>query len=446
MELSGWGLYPRSRSKVLRPESARDSLSESDDEHLIARGQGRSYGDAALSANGLVLLTERWNRLLSFDNETGVLVAEAGTTIEEILRELVPRGWFPPVTPGTKFVSLGGAVAADIHGKNHHLDGTFGAHVDELEVMLADGSLKRCSPAKDSELFWATIGGMGLTGIITEVSFKLLPVESAYLVVQHEEARDLDASLALFEEKAAGDDQYSVLWMDCLARGRALGRGVLIRGHHARREELPKKIEQPLNFKARREFNLAFNFPAWVLNSYTVSAFNRLYYHAQSARRAPFLTDYESFFYPLDKIRNWNRMYGRRGFIQYQCVLPVTSSREGLKLLLEEVGQSRRASFLAVLKRFGREGAGLLSFPFEGYTLALDMPVTDAELFPFLDRLDRIVLNHGGRVYLAKDARMKAETFRAMYPRFPEWQRIKSMVDPDNHFRSDLGVRLGMCD
>lgn len=444
MEISGWGLYPRARSLVVRPESV-DEAARLNSNQVIARGQGRSYGDAAMSAEGLVLLTERLCHRRSFDSRTGLLVAEAGMTIEEVLRDFLPEGWFPSVTPGTKFVSLGGCVAADIHGKNHHRDGSFAEYVDELEIVSADESRRRCSPEKDAELFWATVGGMGLTGIITEVAFRLRAVESSYMVAQHHRARDLDASLSMLEDDAL-DDQYTVMWVDCLAKKGSLGRGVLMRAHHAERGELPGSIGDPFRAKRRKEFNLAFGFPSWILNSYSIAAFNELYYRLQGARREPFIVDYESYFYPLDKIRNWNLMYGRRGFLQYQCVLPTAQARQGMKLLLEELARSRRASFLAVLKRFGAEGSGLLSFPCEGYTLALDMPITGAELFPFLDYLDEIVLNHGGRVYLAKDARLGAEKFQAMYARFPEWRRIKAELDPDNRFSSDLGLRLGMCE
>ncbi|HEX8707281.1 MAG TPA: FAD-binding oxidoreductase [Pyrinomonadaceae bacterium] len=441
-EISGWGRYPRQHARLTRPERIAEAVPPAAGS-MIARGQGRSYGNAAMLADGLVMLTERLNRFLDFDEQTGVLRAEAGTTLAEVLEVFVPRGWFLPVTPGTKFVSLGGAVAADVHGKNHHRDGTFGDYVSELELVLADGSRRRCSPHLNADLFRATVGGMGLTGIITEVTFQLIPVETAYMAVQHHRARDLDASLALLEDKER-DDKYTVAWIDCLARGRRLGRSVLMRGHHARGGELPAKLTEPLRLKTRRRLNLPFDLPSWALNSLTVAAFNRLYYHWQGAKKRSFVTDYESYFYPLDSIGNWNRLYGRRGFVQYQCLLPTTGARGGLRILLEELARSRRASFLAVLKRFGAEGAGLLSFPAEGYTLALDLPVSDPELFPFLDRLDQIVLRHGGRVYLAKDTRVQAETFRRMYPRFDEWARLKAEFDPFNRFNSELSRMLGI--
>lgn len=440
-EISGWGRYPRGHASVVRPER-REEVEPCEFASLIARGQGRSYGNAAMNEGGVVMMTERLDRVISFDERTGWLTAEAGMTLAEVFKKFLPRGWFPSVTPGTKFVSLGGCVAADVHGKNHHHDGTFGANVREIELVMADGSRVRCGPEENSELFWATVGGMGLTGVISEVTYRLIPVESAYVSVRHTKARDLEASLSLLEDEA-WDDRYTVAWIDCLARGRSLGRSVLMRGHHARRDELPSKIREPLLLKESAKLNLAFDFPQWVLNSLTISAFNQFYYLWQGAKREPFLTDYSTFFHPLDRLKNWNRMYGRRGFIQYQCVLPPKESGEGLRRLLEELARERRASFLAVLKRFGPQNLGLLSFPMEGYTLALDMPVSDG-LLSFLDRLDEIVLSHGGRVYLAKDTRVKAENFRRMYTRFSEWEEIKRRVDPENRFQSDLSRMLGI--
>ncbi len=408
---------------------------------MIVRGQGRSYNSAAMSEDGLVMLGERLDRVIAFDETTGILRAEAGTTLAKVLDEFVPRGWFPPVTPGTKFVSLGGCVAFDVHGKNHHRDGAFGAHVAELEIVLADGSRRRCSPQQGAELFWATVGGMGLTGIITEVAFRLLPIATAYLVVDHRRAVDLDDLLTMLEDQRL-DDHYSVAWIDCLARGRSLGRGVLMRGHHAAVAGLRGRAENPLRLEPRRRFNLSFDLPSGLLNSFTGAAFNQFYHWSQARSEEPFISDYDRFFYPLDSVGNWNRVYGRRGFVQYQCVFPPTTAARGLRILLEELAHSRRASFLGVLKRFGPAGSGLLSFPMEGYTLAIDLPVTNPELFTVLDRLDEIVLEHGGRIYLAKNPHLKPESFRTMYPRVAEWERIKAQVDPMNRFSSDLSRML----
>ena len=440
LELSGWGRYPRRLSTVICPEDIAEAVPPRAGQ-MIARGQGRSYGDAAMFEDGIVMLTERLARSLSFDEESGLLVAESGITLAEVINEFLPRGWFPAVVPGTKYVSLGGCVAADIHGKNHHRDGAFGAHVKEIEIVLADRSRRRCSAQQEESIFWATIGGMGLTGIIANVALQLIPVESSYVVVQHHQAKDLDESFAVLSE-SEWDDHYTVAWVDSLAKGKNLGRSILMRGHHATRDDLPAPLRRAPYSKPRRQHNLAFDFPSWVLNAASMAAFNNLYYRLQGRRKEPFVADYESFFFPLDRIGNWNRMYGKRGFVQYQCVLPSDRALEGMRALLEALGTAGRASFLSVLKRFGPEGQGLLSFPIEGYTLTLDLPVSDAGLFPFLDHLDEIVVKYGGRVYLAKDARMRPETFRAMYPRLDEWLEVKRAIDAENCFDSDLARRL----
>ena len=440
-EISGWGRYPRAIAQVATPENVQ-AIDPRAGSHLIARGLGRSYGDAAMLADGIVLLCERLNRTVSFDEATGLLTAEAGLSLREVLHEFVPRGWFPPVVPGTKSVTLGGCVAADIHGKNHHRDGTFGEHLSAFRLLLADGSHVLCSREHNSELFWATIGGMGLTGVITQVTMKLLAVTTAYVVVEHQRAKNLDESLELFESKV-GDDQYTVAWLDCFSHGSGLGRSILIRGHHAGIDELPANSGNRLTENSPREFDLRFDFPSWLLNPFTVRWFNELYYRRQGRRRS-FISDYDSFFFPLDRIRNWNRMYGRRGFVQYQCVLPGPQSRLGLQLLLEEARLSKRPSFLTVLKRFGPEGSGLLSFPMAGYTLTMDFPVSDVGLFTFLERLDEIVVKHGGRVYLAKDARLGADVFRRMYSRLDQWLEVKRRFDPSDVFTSDLARRIGL--
>jgi decaprenylphospho-beta-D-ribofuranose 2-oxidase len=442
MELSGWGRYPRGQASVICPEQISEAVPPTEG-RTIARGQGRSYGDAALSAGGIVMLTERLSRFLSFDEKKGLLTAQAGTTLAEVIKEFLPRGWFPAVVPGTKAVSLGGCVAADIHGKNHHRDGAFGAHLKEIEMVLADHSRLRCSAETESQLFWATVGGMGLTGIITEVALQLVPVASSYLVVQHHQARDLDQSFEMLADRA-WDDHYTVVWVDCLAKAGQLGRGVLMRGHHASLEDLPPRLRERPFARLRSPYNVGFDFPSWVLNAAGIRVFNELYYRLQSRRTQSFIADHDSFFFPLDRVGDWNRMYGKRGFVQYQCVLPTAVAHTGMRSVLEALAASSQSSFLSVLKRFGPAGAGLLSFPIEGYTLSLDLPVGDPDLFPFLDRLDDIVLKHGGRVYLAKDARLKPETFREMYPRLDEWLAVKRKVDPENRFSSDLARRLGI--
>lgn len=437
--LSGWGRYPVQTCELERPERYADLKPHADT--LIARGQGRSYGDASLNENGRVLLTERIDRMLELDTQHGILRAEAGVTLADILPVIVKQGWFLPVTPGTKFVSLGGCVATDVHGKNHHHDGSFGNHVMSIKLIMADGSEKTCSADDNAPLFWATVGGMGLTGIIAEVTLKLIPISTAKMSVQHRSAQNLRELFELLESPEL-DDQYSVAWIDCLASGEHLGRGVAMFGHHATTQEYP--AANPLASTPKKKRALPFDFQSWVLNPLSIKIFNMMYFWNEGRKTMPFITDYDSYFYPLDALEKWNRMYGKRGFVQYQCVLPDATAREGMTALLKELSASRRASFLAVLKRFGAEGKGLLSFPTAGYTLALDLPLRDKALFSLLDKLDHITLQYGGRVYLAKDARISAESFRTMYPRFNDWLKLKQAVDPHQRFSSSLSRRLQM--
>jgi decaprenylphospho-beta-D-ribofuranose 2-oxidase len=437
--LSGWGRYPVESCELERPERYADLRPTTDT--LIARGQGRSYGDASLNENGRVILTERINRMLELDAKLGILRAEAGVTLAEILPVIVKQGWFLPVTPGTKFVSLGGCVAADVHGKNHHHEGGFAEYVLGIELILADGTRKTCSVTENEDIFWATVGGMGLTGIIGEVTLQLIPIQTSQMMVSNHAADNIGHLFQLLQDQAL-DDRYSVAWIDCLATGDQLGRGIAMFGHHASAAEY--KSDKPLASKPKRTRSLPFDFPAMALNPLTIGAFNKLYYYRESRKLTPFLADYDSYFYPLDAIGKWNRMYGKRGFVQYQCVIPDLTALEGMTALLKELSGSRRASFLAVLKRMGAKGKGLLSFPLAGYTLALDLPIRDKGLFSLLDKLDKIVLQHGGRVYLAKDARLSAESFQAMYPRHEEWLRIKTEIDPQHRFSSSLSRRLNI--
>lgn len=438
--LSGWGRYPTQQAELERPERYAGLLPDAPT--VIARGQGRGYGDAALNEDGRVLLTERINRLLDFDSEQGVLRAEAGATLADILDVIVPQGWFLPVTPGTRHVSLGGCVAADVHGKNHHHDGSFGAHVISIALVLADGSCRTCSPSENADLFWATVGGMGLTGVIGEVTLKLIPVRSAYMRVQNHAAENYDQLFSMMRD-ASLDDRYAVAWIDSMASGGQFGRGILMSGHHASPEELDA-VTKPFYIKPERQRSIPLNFPSWTLNSFTISAFNSRYYRAESGKHEPFTSGYVPYFYPLDSIGHWNRMYGKRGFVQYQCVIPEEKACDGIAELLLDLADSGCPSFLAVLKRLGKQGNGMLSFPMAGYTLALDLPIRDDGLFALLDRLDDTVMQCGGRVYLAKDARLSARAFHAMYPRHEEWLKVKREVDPDNRFSSSLARRLGI--
>lgn len=441
--LSGWGRYPVLDSQLQRPEKLSTvSQIVSQNLPLLARGAGRSYGDAALNSQGNLLLTERLNRLLAFDAKTGILRCEAGVTIQEILEVFVPQGWFPKITPGTKFVTLGGAIAADVHGKNHHRDGGFSSCVRNFQLILANGETVTCSREQNSDLFWATMGGMGLTGIVTEVELELNPIETAYINCHTLKAKNLDEAMQQFDEYEP-HYRYSVAWIDCLARGKSLGRSILMLGNFATLDEFNAQQQvHPLLLPPKRRFKVPLTPPAGLLNPYTMKAFNNLYYTTKTATPTQTLVDYDSFFYPLDFVEDWNRLYGQPGFIQYQCVFPTEVSREALTKILERCSRQGWGSFLAVLKRLGTQ-PGWLSFPIAGYTLALDIAVRPG-LGEFIAELDQMVIRYGGRVYLAKDALLSAESFRAMYSAFPQWLEVKSQVDPENKFTSALGLRLQM--
>ena len=433
--ISGWGNYPRTEAHLSTFRSVTELRTLLDaPAPLIGRGLGRSYGDSALAPT--LLSTAHWNRLRAFDPDTGLLVCEAGVSLDEIIRVFAPRGWFLPVTPGTRFVTLGGALASDVHGKNHHRDGCFSAHVDWCSLMLADGSVVRCSAQENPQLFRATAGGMGLTGIILEVALRLRRIESGWIHQHTRRLPDLQTVMQAFEDTL--DASYSVAWIDCLQRGANLGRSVLITGEHATRAEAAALDEA----QAPRALTIPCNLPGWTLNGFSVRAFNTLYYH-RAPRARTNLTDFYRFFYPLDAIRHWNRIYGRRGFVQYQLAVPPEHGPDGLATILREVAAAGRGCFLAVLKRMGPAGTGYLGFPREGWTLAMDFPAR-TDTFSLLDRLDRIVLECGGRLYLTKDARMSREVLEAGYPDLDKFLALKREVDPHNRFSSLQSQRLGL--
>jgi len=441
--LSGWGRFPICESDVFRPEKFAElsAVVSANSQKLIARGAGRAYGDAALNAENRVVDLQRLNRMLDFDAETGILHAEAGVTLDEIIRVFLPRGFFPPVVPGTRFVTLGGSLAADIHGKSHHRDSSLATHVLWFDLMLSSGEVRRCSREENGDLFWATVGGMGLTGVILELATRLRRVESAYIKGEVIRVANVDEAMENFER---ADREYgcSAAWIDCVSSKGSLGRSVLQVGDFATRDGLPANLRtEPLIAKEKSSPAVPFNLPNFALNPLSVRAFNFAIYATHRDQREA-VTPYDVFFFPLDSIHNWNRIYGKRGFVQYQCVWPLAESRAGLIETLEAISGSGLPSFLAVLKKFGAQ-EGMMSFPMPGYTLALDFPVTTG-LLAFLDRLDEMVLKRGGRVYLAKDARMRPDTFRAMYPKFEEWRAAKAHADPNNHFSSTLSRRLQM--
>lgn len=437
--LSGWGRYPVARCELARPRTTNAALEllQQDGGEMIARGCGRSYGDSSLNRR-LTIGTEALDRILSFDDKCGVLICEAGLRLDDLIDTLLPRGWFPCVTPGTKFVSIGGAIAADVHGKNHHRDGSFSEFVDFIDLALGDGRVERCSRDENAELFAATCGGMGLTGLIVRAGLRLRKVETTWIRQRRNRTRDLSATMDALHE--GSDWTYSVAWIDCMSRGGSLGRGVVFLGEHAAIDELPARTRaEPLKIEASRRPGVPIDLPALALGSRAVQVFNAAYYRLQAPAEG--LTGIDPYFYPLDGVANWNRAYGRRGFVQYQCVMPEGESREGMQRLLSAISAARTGSFLAVLKKMGNESPGALSFPMPGYTLALDFPVSEANL-GLLDRLDAILAEHRGRIYLAKDARAAADSVHSGYPRLGSFLDVRERYGLTGRFSSLQSKRL----
>lgn len=441
MILSGWGRYPKADCAVRRPRDA-DALRTAFDDTpaLIARGNGRAYGDSALNPDATFDM-RGFDRILSFDDESGLVVAEAGVLLADLIEVFLPRGWFPSVTPGTKFVSIGGAIAADVHGKNHHRHGSFGSFVDWIDLLCPDGTVRRLSGTQDAELFAWTVGGMGLTGVILRAAVRLVPVETGWMRQRMLPAPDLATAMALFEQ--GEDATYSVGWVDCMATGSAMGRSLVMLGEHARLDELGERQRQDRWVqKPRGKKTVPVDFPGFALNRLSVRAFNLLYYANGQRRAGHSLIDFDSYFYPLDAILEWNRIYGRKGFAQFQCVLPLEASPAGLKALLVAIARSGQGSFLAVLKRMGRQESRF-SFPMEGYTLALDFPMRAATPGLFAD-LEAIAIDHGGRFYLAKDSMLTAERLRQADPRTAAFRQMREAGGAASRFRSLQSERLAL--
>ena len=444
MILSGWGRYPalECRLESLRGRERLPGLLHRGGT-LIARGNGRAYGDAALNPE-LTLSMLAMDRMWEFDAEAGLLTCEAGVLLADVLETFVPRGWFPPVVPGTKFVTVGGMIAADVHGSNHQHDGTFGAHVDSLTLATADGEIRECSRTGNAGLFRATLGGMGLTGVILSACFRLRPIETAFVMEETLPARDLDETMALLE--ASRGWPYSKVWIDGGARGGRLGRAVVARGGFMERGALPPRLEsEPLRPAPPGQLRIPVDAPSGLLNRASIGLFNEMYYRRGQARAGARAVHFDGFFFPLDGIEAWNRLYGRKGFVQYQCVLPEGEAETGLAALLECAVASGWGSFLVVPKLFGPVGDGLMSFPMEGCALALDFPMRPGAL-DLLDALDEITHRHGGRVYLAKDARCAPERIREGYPRLGAFETVREEladgVGP--RFTSELSRRLAL--
>ena len=446
--LTGWGRTNATVAEVLEVPNheVADVVKEAGPRGALVRGLGRSYGDAAQNSGGLVVRLFGSAHQAVIDQTKGTVTVPAGVSIDDLLRVVVPRGWFVPVTPGTRFVTIGGAIASDIHGKNHHGEGSFGTHVTSITLLLADGSQVKVGPRRRPELFWATVGGMGLTGIILEATFSLLPIETSRMSVDTIRVPDLDS---LFAEMTSPDDnvRYSVAWIDPLAKGRHLGRSVLGRGDHARLDQLdPKSALTPLAYGPQQ---LA-TFPPLVppmgyINQLTVAAFNEMWFRKAPVRKIGELQSISSYFHPLDMVGSWNRVYGARGMVQYQFVVPF-GEEAAMRTVIERLSAARAASFLAVLKRFGAGNPAPLSFPAPGWTLALDVPAGSPGLGELLHGLDRIVLDAGGRHYFTKDAHTTPDAIRQGYPRLDEWKAVRDSVDPLGRCQSDLSRRLGLTD
>ncbi len=413
---ASWGLYPPLPQRAVRIDW-RDAGWPEVPGDVLPRGNGRSYGDSCLSDGGTLVDVRGLDRFLDFDPATGRLACEAGVLLGDILELVVPRGWFLPVTPGTRLVTVGGAIANDVHGKNHHRRGSFGGHILSLELLRTDGQRIVCGPDLESEWFRATVGGLGLTGLITRAELQLVPVPGPWLEVESLRFRDLDAFFALAAESDR-THEYTVAWIDCLASGRDLGRGLFLRANHTEADRSPAKPPPALR--------VPFTPPISPVNGLTLRLFNELYYRLPRAERS--VQHYLSYFYPLDSVLDWNRLYGPKGFVQYQCVVPPNTAPAVLRRILDLIAASGRGSFLSVLKMFGDiPGKGLLSFARPGATLALDFPFAGAPTLALLDELDGVVLEAGGAVYPAKDARMSGETFRRG---FPGWREFEARRDP----------------
>ncbi|MEM7710345.1 MAG: FAD-binding oxidoreductase [Pseudomonadota bacterium] len=439
-DLSGWGRYPRLFGP-LGPIGDMASAAEATSRMpgVVARGLGRSYGDAAIGRETTLAATGL-DRMRSFDPETGLLHVEAGVSLAEIIATFLPRGYFPPVVPGTRFVTVGGMIASDVHGKNQHNDGTFGDHVQWFSLALPDGTMLRCSPEENPELFRATIGGMGLTGVILEAAFRLKPVKSGWIRQTTHVARNLSEAITLLRQTGAAT--YTVAWIDVLARGEALGRSLILEGEHAPPDALSPRQER-FPSGGNGKLGVPVDMPGWLLNKRSVSAFNALYYRrGVRAAREPALVPWDAYFFPLDGILHWNRIYGTRGFVQHQCVIPDAAAETALAEILDRLSARGEGSFLAVLKRLA-PAAGLMSFPMGGITLALDLPVSEGRL-SLLAEIDRLVAGAGGRIYLAKDACQSRDTLHAGYPHIDRFREIRKNTGSTSRMASKLSERLGI--
>jgi decaprenylphospho-beta-D-ribofuranose 2-oxidase len=442
--LTGWGRIMPTTAELADPASDAEAAALlGAAKPVIPRGLGRSYNNAAQSAGGLVISTARLNRIIALDPATGLADCEAGTSLEQLMTAGLPHGWFVPVSPGTRQVTIGGAIAADVHGKNHHRAGSFAGHVRELSLLLPCGELRAVTPGGDPDLFWATAGGMGLTGLITRAVVQLTKVGTSLLTVDTVRTADIDETMRVLAEHDETHG-YTVAWSDSMATGGGTGRSIITSGDFAAVGDLPASArDRPFHFDPRPKLALPDLFPAGLLNRRSIRLANEVWYRKAPKSRHGEIQTISQFFHPLDGIRNWNRVYGPGGFRQYQYVLPF-GQEAAVRRSFEMVSALPAPSFVTVLKRFGPADPGLLSFPQPGWTLALDFPARTPALLPLLDRLDRLVLEHGGRVYLAKDSHVARPAFEAMYPQVEAFRKIRAEIDPDRVFASDLSRRLGL--
>ncbi len=430
MSLNSWGMYPQIDNKKItlkNPKQVQDFIDAN--EEIIPYGNGRSYGDSALSKN--IIYAKLYNNFLGFDDKKGILHIQSGVLLSEIIESYLPQGWFLKVTPGTKLITIGGAIASDIHGKNHHVEGCFSECVEEFKLQLPSGEIKSCK--KGDELFLATCGGMGLTGLILEAKISLKKVSSQFINQTTIKTKNLKETFEAFEEYK--ELPYSVAWIDCLASGENIGKCLLMVGDFC--------DDGKLKYKEKNRLNIPFNFPSFALNNLSVRAFNWLYYNKAPNGVSKQKVGIDSFFYPLDSIKNWNRIYGKNGFTQYQFILPKEKSYDGLKDILQTISDSGKGSFLAVLKLYGKANKNYLSFPREGYSLALDFKI-EKGLFELLDALDKIVLRCEGRIYLTKDVRVSKETFEAGYEDIEIFRSLRKKHKMDEKFNSVQSKRLGL--